>query len=58
MPRTVFAPPPRRRRSSLPMLLLVLLVLLVGFLIYLSTVDTEVPTQRVEQDVTNEVLAP
>lgn len=58
MPRTVFAPPPRRRRSPLPMLLLVLLVLLVGFLIYLSTVDTEVPTQRVEQDVTNEVLAP
>jgi hypothetical protein len=58
MPRTVFAPPPRRRRSPLPMLLLVLLVLLVGFLIYVSTVDTEVPTQRVEQDVTNEVLAP
>ena len=58
MPRTVFASPPRRRRSSLPMLMLVLLVLLVGFLIYLSTVDTEIPTQRVEQDVTNEVLAP
>ena len=58
MPRTVFAPPPRRRRSPLPMLLLVLLVLLVGFLIYASTVDTEVPAQRVEQDVTNEVLAP
>ena len=40
------------------MLLLILAVLLVGFLIYLSTVDSEVPTQRVEQDVTNEVLAP
>ena len=38
------------------LILLVLLVLLVGFLIYLSTVDSEVPTQRVEQDVTNEVL--
>jgi hypothetical protein len=58
MPRTVFAPPPRRRRSPFPLILLILLVLLVGFLVYLSTVDTEVPTQRVEQDVTNEVLAP
>lgn len=59
MPRTVFAPPPRRRRSLFPMLLLlVLLVLLVGLVIYLATVDTEVATQRVEQDVTNEVLAP
>ena len=58
MPRTVFAPPPRRRRPPIGMFLLILLVLLVGFLIYLSTVDTEVPTQRVEQDVTNEVLAP
>ena len=57
MRRSSFAPPPRRRRSPLPMLLLVLLVLLLGFLIYLSTVDTEVPTQRIEQDVTNEVLA-
>jgi hypothetical protein len=58
MPRTVFAPPPRRRRPPIGMFLLILLVLLIGFLIYLSTVDTEVPTQRVEQDVTNEVLAP
>lgn len=39
------------------MILIILLVLLVGFLVYLSTVDTEVPTQQVEQDVTNEVLA-
>ena len=58
MSRSVFAPPPRRRRSSIPALLLVLLVLLIGFLVYLSTLDTEVPTQRVEQDVPNEVLAP
>jgi hypothetical protein len=57
MPRTVFAPQHRRRRSPLPMLLLLVLVLLVGLLIYLSTVDSEVPTQRIEQDVTNEVLA-
>jgi len=49
---------PRRRRSPLPTLLILLLVALVGFLIYLSTIDTEVPAQRVEQDVTNEVLAP
>jgi hypothetical protein len=39
-------------------ILLLVLLLLVGFLIYLTTIDTEVPTQRVEQDVTNEVLAP
>ena len=58
MARNVFAPPPRRRRSPLPTLLIALLVLIVGGLIYLSTVDTEVPTERVEQDVTNEVLAP
>jgi len=57
MRRSSFASPPRRRRSPLPMLLLVLLVVLLGFLIYLSTVDTEVPIQRIEQDVTNEVLA-
>ena len=48
---------PRRRKSPLPMILITLLVLLVGFLFWLSTVDTEVPTQRVEQDVTNEALA-
>jgi hypothetical protein len=39
------------------MILLVLLVLLVGFLVWLSTLDTEVPTQRIEQDVTNAALA-
>jgi hypothetical protein len=47
----------RRRRSPLPMILLILLVLLIGGLIYLSTVDTEVAPQRIEQDVTNEALA-
>ena len=57
MRRSSFAPPPRRRRSPLSMLLLVLLVLLIGVLIYAATIDTEVPTQRIEQDVTNEVLA-
>jgi hypothetical protein len=39
------------------MILLVLLALLIGFAVYLSTVDTEVPTSRIEQDVTNEALA-
>ena len=54
---SAFAPPPRRRRSRLPMLLLVLALLLIGFLVWLSTIDTEVPTQRIEQDVTNAALA-
>ncbi len=57
MPRTTFAPPPRRRRSPVSTLLILILVLLVGFLVYLSMIDTEVPVQRIEQDVTNEVLA-
>ena len=48
---------PRRRRNPLPMILLVLLALLLGGFIYLSMVDTEVPTSRIEQDVTNEALA-
>jgi hypothetical protein len=49
--------PARRRKSPLPMILIVLFVLLIGFLVWLTTVDTEVPTQRIEQDVTNEALA-
>lgn len=56
MRRTSFAPT-RRRRSPVPAILLTLLALLIGFLIYLSTVDTEVPIAPIEQDVTNEVLA-
>ena len=39
------------------MILLILLVLLIGGLIYLSNIDTEVAPQRIEQDVTNEALA-
>jgi hypothetical protein len=54
--RSSFAPA-RRRRSPLPMILLTLLVLLIGFLIWASTRSSEVPTQRIEQDVTNEALA-
>lgn len=56
MRRSSFAPV-RRRRSPWPILLLLLLVGLIAFLFYLSTVDTEVPTERIDQDVTNEVLA-
>ena len=49
--------PTRRRRSPLPAILILLLVLLIGLIVWASTVDTEVPTQRIEQDVTNEALA-
>ena len=49
--------PARRRRSPAGLILLIIVLLLVGFLAYLSMRDTEVPTQRIEQDVTNEVLA-
>lgn len=49
--------PQRRRRSPLPTILILLAVLIVGLLVYASTVDTEVPVGPIEQDVTNEVLA-
>jgi len=51
------SPPPRRRRRVLPTLLKLLPLLLIAFLIWLGTRDTEVPVQRIEQDVTNEALA-
>ena len=57
MPRSMLSPMPRRRRSPLPILLILLFVFIVGGAIYLSTVDTEVATQRIELDVTNEALA-
>ena len=47
----------KRRKSPLPTILILLLVLLIGGTVYLTTVDTEVPQQRIEQDVTNEALA-
>jgi hypothetical protein len=49
--------PQRRRRSPLPVIFVALVVLLIGFAAWLSTVDTEVPTRKIEQDVTNEALA-
>jgi sensor domain CHASE-containing protein len=52
--RSAFAPT-RRRRSPLPILLLLLLALLIGGMIWLSNRNTEVPTQQIEQDVTNAV---
>ncbi len=55
MRRTSSFAPVRRRRSPVPVLLLILLLLIIGGMVYLSNVDTEVPTQRVEQDVTNAV---
>ena len=47
----------RRRRSPVMMILLVLLALLVGLMTYLGTRESTVPQQRIEQDVTNEILA-
>ena len=57
MPRTVLAPAPRRRRSLIPYLLLLILGLVLAFLVYLGFSDSEEPLQKIEQDVTNEVLA-
>jgi hypothetical protein len=57
MPRTVLAPAPRRRRPLIPYLLLLILGLVLAFLVYLGFSDSEQPLQKIEQDVTNEVLA-
>jgi O-antigen ligase len=51
------SPPQRRRRSPLPTILIVLAILLVALIVWLGTRNTEVQTQRMEQDVTNEALA-
>jgi hypothetical protein len=55
--RRTYASPTRRRRSPFPIILIVLVVAIIGFLVWLSMRSTEVPQQRVEQDVTNEALA-
>lgn len=39
------------------LLLLIILIALVAGAVYLSNSATEVPTTRMEQDVTNEALA-
>jgi hypothetical protein len=54
-PRYDFGPS-RRRRSPLKLLLVLILALLVGLIVYLGMRESSVPQQRVEQDVTNEVL--
>jgi hypothetical protein len=51
--RRTYLTPQRRRRSPAKPILITLLLLLLGLLIYASTVNTEVPTSRIEQDVTN-----
>ena len=54
---STFAPPPRRRRNPLPTVFLLLVLALLGFLVWLSMMDTEVPLERIEEDVTNAALA-
>jgi uncharacterized integral membrane protein len=54
-PRYDFGPS-RRRRSPLPIILLVLLAALIGLFVYMGLRESTVPQQRIEQDVTNEVL--
>jgi hypothetical protein len=56
MPRTSFAPT-RRRRSPVGLILLLLLALFVGFLLWLGLRSSDAPVERMERDVTNEVLA-
>ena len=51
------SPPARRRRSPMSTILIILLVLFIAFLVWLSTRTREVPTQKIEQDVTNAALA-
>ena len=56
MPKYSFAPQ-RRRRNPIGLILLLILVLFIGFLVWLGVRSNEVPRQRIEQDVTNAVLA-
>lgn len=43
----------RRRRVSPGLIALIVLILVLGFLFFLSTLDTEKPTGPMEQDVTD-----
>ena len=47
----------RRRASRAPLVLGLLVLAFVGLLFWLAGRDTEVPTTRVELDVTNAALA-
>ncbi|MGE0180566.1 MAG: hypothetical protein AB7O91_12195 [Sphingomonas sp.] len=46
----------RRRRSPVMTILIILVALLLGLMLYLGMRESTVPQQRIEQDVTNEVL--
>jgi hypothetical protein len=54
-PRYDFGPS-HRRRSPLPIILLAALAALAGLFVWLGMRESSVPQQRIEQDVTNEVL--
>ena len=56
MRRTSFAPT-RRRRSPAPLILLIIALLVIGLLVYAWAKNTEVAPTKMEQDVTNEILA-
>jgi len=56
MPKYNFAPQ-RRRRNPIGLIFMIIPVLLIGFLLWLGFRSNEVPQQRIEQDVTNAVLA-
>lgn len=47
----------RRRASRVPLVLGLIALAFIGFLLWLASRDTEVPTTRVELDVTNAALA-
>lgn len=47
----------RRRTSRAPLILGLIVLAFVGLLLWLASRDTEVPTTRVELDVTNAALA-
>lgn len=50
-------PNQRRRTARGPLVLGLLALVLIGVPLWLASRDTEVPTTRIEQDVTNEALA-
>ena len=55
MPKYSFAPQ-RRRRNPIGLILMAILVLFIGFILWLGFRSNEVPQQKIEQDVTNEIL--
>lgn len=50
-------PSQRRRASRAPLVIGLAVLALLGVLLWLASRDTEVPTTRIELDVTNEALA-